>query len=157
MILRIQQMLYSFLLVFITATITKYLVDTGLIPFYDLLEKPVITPHHHYFRYIWNGIYILLFVGFYLALRAQKSAEQASDLHALFVMSLFLQVLWTYSFFYLQQIGISVAVIIILDLVSALLMHTLLIISWPSFFLILPYFIWLLFATYLNVFIALLN
>lgn len=157
MILRTQQFFYSFLLVFTTAVITKYLVNTGLVPFYDLLDKPAATPPHHYFRYIWNAIYVLLFIGFYIALTAKKSIEQAYDVHALFIMSLFLQVLWTYSFFYLQQLGLSVAVIIILDIVSALLMHTLLMISLSAFLLILPYFLWLMFATYLNVFIVFLN
>ena len=154
---KIRQFLYSFLLVFATAVITKYLVNTGLIPFYDLLDKPQATPPHKYFRYIWNVIYVLLFIGFYVALASKKSREQSYDLHALFVMALFLQVLWTYSFFYLQQLGVSVVVILFLDIVSALLMHTLLLISTTAFFLIMPYFIWLLFATYLNVFIVFLN
>ena len=100
MILKTQQLLYSFLLVFTTAAITKYLVNVGLIPFYDLLEKPAATPPHHYFRYVWNVIYVLLFIGFYVALRAKKNIEQAYDLHTLFILSLFLQVLWTYSFFF---------------------------------------------------------
>jgi len=154
---KMQQFLYSFLLVFATAVITKYLVNIGLIPFYDLLNKPVATPPHKYFRYVWNGIYVLLFIGFYVALGAKKSREQSYDLNALFIMALFMQVLWTYCFFYLQQLGASVVVILLLDIISALLMHTLLLVSTTAFFLIMPYFIWLLFATYLNVFIVFLN
>jgi len=157
MTFRIRDGLYSFLLVFATSVITKYLVDIGLIPFYDILEKPSITPDHHYFTYIWNTIYVLLFLGFYMALATPKNKDQTYDLNTLFILQLFLQIIWTFSFFYMQMIGLSVIVIILLDIIAALLMHTLFFINLSSFGLIAPYFLWLLFATYLNIFILFLN
>ena len=155
--LRIRYGLYSFALVFVTSLITKYLVNVGLFPFYDILEKPFVTPERHYFRYAWNTIYVLLFLGFYLALTTPQHYEQFYDLNALFILQLLLQIVWTFSFFYLHQIGVSAFVIVLLDIVAALLMHTLFFINRWAFFLILPYFLWLLFATYLNVFIVFLN
>ncbi len=157
MFLKIKYALYGFFLIATTALVTKYLVDLGLVPFYDLLEKPVLTPRNDYFVYIWNTIYVLLFLGFYTALLSKQSHEQFLDLNILFISQLFLQVLWTFSFFYLQQINTSAIVIIILDMVAALVMHTLLFINIWSFILFIPYFLWLLFATFLNVYIAFLN
>lgn len=148
---------YSFLLVFVTAVITKYLVNFGLVPFYDLLNVPNLTPDKQYFRYIWNIIYVLLFLGFYLALISEQTKEQSTDLNTLFVMQLFLQILWTFCFFYIQHVTASALVIVLLDVVAALFMHTLFFINVRSFFLILPYFLWLLFATFLNIYIAFLN
>lgn len=157
MTLKLKEILYSFVLVFITAQISQYLVHTGLFSFYDFLDKPNLTPQPSYFTYAWNLIYILLFLGFYIALVSEQSPSQYSDLNALFIMQLFLQILWCFSFFYLYQLWASVAVIILLDMVVALLLHSLFYINRWSFFLILPYFLWLLFATFLNIYILFLN
>lgn len=154
---KLQYGIYSFALIFVTSLITKYLVNEGLIPFYDILEKPVGTPENNYFRYIWNTLYVLMFLGFYTALLTPQRYEQFYDLNTLFILQLFLQIVWTFSFFYIQQIGVSAVVIVLLDIVAALLMHTLFFINLWSFFLFLPFLIWILFATYLNVFIAFLN
>ena len=157
MTLNFGKFFYSFILVFATAWITKYLVHLGLFSFYDLLEKPVITPQKDYFTYIWNIIYVLLTLGFYIAIVSEQSDEQYYDLNSLFIMQLFLQILWTFCFFYINQLSASCLVIILLDIVAALFMHTLFFINVWAFFLILPYFLWLLFATFLNVYIVFLN
>ena len=157
MLIKFRLAIYSFMLVFVTASITKYLVNFGLVPFYDLLNVPSVTPDKQYFRYIWNVIYILLFIGFYWALISEQTNAQYADLNTLFIMQLFLQILWTFCFFYIQHITASVLVIILLDVVAALFMHTLFFINIWSFFLILPYFLWLLFATFLNIYIIFFN
>ena len=154
---KLQYGIYSFALIFVTSLITKYLVNEGLIPFYDILEKPQVTPENNYFKYIWNTLYVLMFLGFYTALLTPQRYEQFYDLNTLFILQLFLQIVWTFSFFYIQQIGVSAVVIVLLDIVAALLMHTLFFINLWSFFLFLPFLIWILFATYLNIFIAFLN
>lgn len=157
MSVKLRYAFYSFFLIFMTATITTYLVQQGLIGFYDILDKPLYTPKHQYFRYIWYIIYTLLFIGYYLALVAKKDFEQTVDLNTLFMMQLFLQILWAFSFFYMQQIFVGAVVIVLLDIIVALLIHSLFFISRGAFLCFIPYFLWLLFATYLNVFLIFLN
>lgn len=157
MTLKIMQAIYSFILVFVTAWISKYITDLGLIPFYDLLEKPSFTPEGKYFGYAWTLIYILQIISFYLVLTSPKTLEQFDDANALFVSQLFLQIVWVFSFFYMQQLGASTIVIVLLDMVAALMMHTFIFINLWSFILMLPYLAWLMFATVLNVYIYFLN
>ena len=157
MLLRWREGVYAFSLVALTAWISKYFVHIGLIPFYDLLDVPEITPDKHYFTHIWNTLYVLLFLSFYIALARFQTLEQFYDLNSLFVTSLFVQILWTFSFFYLQMITVSAIVIVLLDLIAAMLIHTLWGISKASAWLFMPYVVWLLFATYLNVSIIFLN
>ncbi len=157
MTLKIMQGLYSFVLVFATAWISKYIVNQGLIPFYDLLEKPTFTPDGKYFSYAWMSIYFLLFVSFYLILSSRKTLEQFDDANALFASQLFLQIVWNFSFFYMQQIGASAIVIVLLDMVVALMLHTFIFINLWSFILLLPYLAWLIYATILNIYIYFLN
>ncbi len=157
MALKIMQGLYSFLLVFITAMLAKYFTDQGMISFYDSLEMPPATPENHYFSYAWGIIYCLLFLSFYIVLNSKSNIEDFRDANALFVMQLFLQILWTFSFFYMEQLWASAVVIVLLDMVVALMMHTFLFINVWAFVLLIPYLLWILFATYLNIFVVMLN
>lgn len=157
MLIKFRIGLYAFSLVALTAWISKYFVHIGLVPFYDLLDVPEITPDKHYFAYIWNVLYTLLFFSFYIALMRFQTLEQFYDLNTLFVTSLFVQILWTFSFFYLQMIAVSAIVIVLLDLIAIMLMHTLWEISKAATWLFVPYIIWLFFATYLNISIIFLN
>ena len=128
-----------------------------MISFYDTLDIPPGTPENYYFSYAWSGIYVLLFLSFYIVLRSRKTLEQFEDANALFVSQLFLQILWTFSFFYMEQLTASAIVIVLLDIVTALMIHTFFFINKWAFALTIPYLLWLLFATYLNIFVVMLN
>lgn len=157
MVLNIINIIYSFILVFVTALISKYFTDVGLETFYDTLIIPETTPEGGYFSFVWGVLYFLLFVSFFIVLSSKKNDEQAKDAHVLFILQLFLQILWCFSFFYMEQLWTSAVVIIILDMVVALMLHTFFYINKWAFVLLLPYLLWILFATYLNVFIIFLN
>lgn len=149
--------LYSFVLVLITALLTKYFVSQGMIGFYDTLILPETTPQGYVFSAIWGILYFLLFLSFFIILNSERTLEQFKDANALFAIQLFLLILWTFSFFYMEQLWASGVVIILLDLIVALLMHTFFFINIWAFILLVPYLLWLLFATYTNVFIIFLN
>lgn len=157
MVLKLTEGIYCFAMVFITAVICRYFTHIGMESFYGVLELPDTTPPNHIFSYIWGAIYFLLFLSFFITLDTPKTKEQFADANALFVAQFFLQILWTFSFFYMEQLWASAAVIILLDMVVALLLHTVFFINKGAFVLLVPYLLWLLFATYLNVFLIFLN
>ena len=157
MALKFREAFYVFCLVMLTAWLSKYFVQFGLVPFYDLLDVPAVTPDKNYFTYVWNGLYVLLFFSFYLALTRLQTLEQLYDVNTLFVMSFFIQILWTFSFFYLQMPWVAGIVIVLLDLIALMLVHTLWDVSKASAWFFLPYLLWLFFATYLNMFIVIMN
>jgi len=157
MYLKFTMGLYAFALIFITALVNSYFVRLGLENFYDTLILPDATPDNKYFSYIWGVCYALLFASFYLVLLTKQSDEAFKDANGLFIVQLFLQVLWVFCFFYLEQIGAAAVVIILLDMATALLLHTFFYINLTAFGLLLPYLAWLLFATYLNIYIAFFN
>lgn len=149
--------LYSFSLIFITAMLGKYFTFYGLEYFYDTLDLPMFTPQRHYFSIAWGINYFLLFFSFYLVLNTHHDIDEFHDANILFVLQLFLQVLWTFSFFYMEQIYASIVVIVALDVVVMLMMYAFLHINKVAFFLLIPFLIWILFATYLGIGIALIN
>jgi tryptophan-rich sensory protein len=154
---KISNALYSFALVFITAVSAKFFTFAGLDYFYDTLIISQLTPEQDYFSYIWLFNYFLLFLSFYIVLESKKSIEQFKEANYLFILLLFMQVLWTFSFFYMEQIVISAIVIVLLDIVAGLMLHTFFYINKWSFILLIPYLLWILFASYLNIFISMMN
>ncbi len=148
---------YSFLLVFITALVAKFFTSQGMDAFYESLDIPKTTPENHYFSYAWRCLYFLLFISFVIILESKKDKEQLLDAKLLFVCQLFMQILWTFSFFYMEQLIASAFVIVLLDVVVALMMHTFFFINKWAFALTIPYFLWILFASYLNIAIIFMN
>lgn len=149
--------IYSFFLIFLTSFLAHYFTEKGISAFYGSLALPQHTPENHYFSYAWALIYFLLFISFFLVLTAKATHRLRSEAHFLFVCQLFLQILWTFSFFYTELLTSSAIVIVLLDILVALMMHTFFFISKTAFILTVPYMLWLLFATYLNIFIVMLN
>jgi tryptophan-rich sensory protein len=157
MALKFIQGLYSFVLVLITWLTSKYFTDIGLDNFYETINISNVSPENSYFTIIWKGLYFLLFFSFYLILTSKKSIEQFDDVNTLFLSQLFLQILWCFSFFYMEQMLASAIVIILLVGVVMLMMHSFYYINKLSFWLCVPYIAWLLFASYLNIYIAVMN
>ena len=157
MILKLAQGMYSFALVIFTYISAKYFTDIGVDTFYETLNTPQTTPENDYFTYIWKILYILLFLSFYVVLSSKKSIEQYEDANVLFICQLFLQVLWCFSFFYMELIVASAIVIVLLDILVFMMMHTFYHINKLAFYLLIPYLFWILFASFLNINIAVMN
>lgn len=157
MALKFAQMIYSFVLVLFTAILSKYFVDIGLDSFYETINVSNATPENNYFTYVWRIIYFLLFLSFYIILISKKTTEQFNDANVLFVLQLFLQVLWCFSFFYMGQFIASSIVIVLLFLLVLLMMHSFFQINKLAFGLNIPYAIWILFASFLNIYISFAN
>lgn len=125
---------------------------------YDDLEKPVGTPSNTVFPVVWTVLYLLIFLAINRWTR-QGTSEFSQELQNLFWVQLILNLMWTVVFFGLRRFDWAIVVIILLDLVVL----GLLIAYWRtpdgklSFYLTLPYFGWLLYATYLTIAFAKAN
>ena len=149
-------LLYSFFLVLITAAFCSYFNRVGMQNFYSEINLSPLTPPNIVFPIVWAILYVLLVTSFYLVLNtaSQKSVRMAA---MLFTFNMFLQVLWTFAFFYNAYFFSGFIILVILDFATALLMLSFYKISRTSFYLLIPYFLWLLFATYLNWAVVVLN
>ena len=157
MILRLAQGIYSFALVIFTYISAKYFTDIGVDTFYEALDVPQTTPENSYFKSIWKILYILLFLSFYIILASKKSIEEYEDANVLFICQLFLQVLWCFSFFYMEQIVASSIVIVLLVIEAFLMIYVFYPINKWAVLMVFPYLIWIMFASYLNIYILFIN
>ena len=74
-----------------------------------------------------------------------------------FIAQLIFNLLWTPSFFYLKNIVLALIVVIFLDIFVVLAVKSFYKVSKISGLILIPYLIWILFATYLNIGYFVLN
>jgi len=124
----------------------------NLDPWYISLSKSSLTPPGYIFGIVWSILYIILAIVGWQLYQKTKLAE-ASQLQVVFISQLILNELWTPLFFYLHWPGAS----LICSIAIALLTSKFLMLAWTRarllFWLMIPYWIWVIFASYLNFFI----
>lgn len=148
--------LYSLFLVLITAAFCSYFNQVGMQNFYTQIKVSEWTPPDIYFSVVWCVLYILLVFAFYFVLNSDKK-QFIKPAANIFTLNMFLQVLWCFTFFYAAQFLAGFTVLIILDFVTFIMIYMFYQIHKLAGLMIIPYFLWLLFATFLNWVIVDLN
>ena len=127
-----------------------------ILSWYPSIHKSTLTPPDIVFPIIWCLLYCMLAVsGYFLWLNRHQ--VQAKVAFVFYALQMLLNWAWTPLFFYLHWIGASlccIIAIILLTLVTIVITRKTYKLSCV---LLIPYFIWLLFAGYLNTVIWILN
>lgn len=122
---------------------------------YSTLIKPPLSPPGILFPIVWTVLYILMGIAAYI-LSTEKSPK-SDFLLKVYWAQLTLNALWPLVFWRFEAFTLAAIIIaIILVLVVYLTIRSFKINKTISYLLI-PYIIWLLFALYLNIAIAVLN
>lgn len=151
----ITNFLFSLSSVITTALWCSYYNEFAMKNYYDSLSKPFLTPPNAVFPITWTILYVLLIIAFDVILNlADKKKSFAVKI---FITSMALQILWSYVFFYKGMFLVGFAVIIIKCFVAAVLLNEFYRLNKTAGVILIPYLVWLLFATYLNWEIADLN
>lgn len=108
---------------------------------YQSLAKSSLTPPPIVFMLVWPILYVCMFLAMFLA-------PHHKTRWFVFAGQLVLNILWQPLFFQQHRLGLSLLVLVILWLLNAFVLHTFAARSW-SFYLYLPYVLWLTFAAYL--------
>lgn len=124
---------------------------------YNVLNLPPLSPPDYVFGIVWSILYFLIAVAGYLIIfsnRAPKRVKTVSSI--LFWLQLLLNFIWSIVFFNEHYIWGSI-IILILDIVVFLCIVFFRRINRLASNLLIPYLIWILFATYLTIGVAILN
>ena len=121
---------------------------------YMALIRPALQPPPIVFAAVWTVLYALLAVS--LALVSILPDVQKKTL-GLFAVTGVLNVLWTYTFFEMQNPGGAIFVLIITIITGVALFTDVHRIHKTASYLLIPYLIWLCFALYLNYELAFFN
>jgi tryptophan-rich sensory protein len=118
-------------------------------PWFAALAKPGTYPPPATFAIVWAALYALMGVAFALVCSAWGARRRAWAI-ALFVVQLLINLAWSPVFFALHEMRIALGVLLALDvmvlLTTALFWRVRRLAGW----LMVPYVLWILFATVLN-------
>ena len=118
-----------------------------------MLKQPALSPPSWVFPIVWPILYALMAIAAFLAY--DKSRKSITLCY--YGVQLFLNFSWSIVFFRWGLLWGSVLVIILLDLSVLTTMYHFNRYSKIAKKIMIPYLIWILFATYLNIHIALIN
>ncbi|MFW5704911.1 MAG: TspO/MBR family protein [Nanoarchaeota archaeon] len=134
------------------------LTQTGSSEWFKNLVKPAINPPTWVFAPVWTTLYLLIALSIYFVYTNKKiSTKTKKIIYFLFGLQLILNGIWTPLFFGLENMALALLDIIILSIAIIILEIYYYKYSKISFYLFLPYILWVLFATILNYRFLVLN
>ena len=124
--------------------------------FYQNLKKHPLTPKGKVFSVVWSILYLLMGISFFLVVIKPSNSDKAVPF-ILFAVQIILNFSWSFAFFKYKRI--KTALLICLFMIFAVFFMILFFfkVSPVAAWLQVPYFIWLLFAFFLNYQIIKLN
>lgn len=150
-----RKLIYSILICELAGIIGSVFTASSVSDWYTNLIKPTFNPPSWVFGPVWAVLYFLM--GFSLYFVWINKNNLKDDALRFFYIQLFFNALWSILFFGLKNIFLSFLDIILLGLFIILTMIKFYRISKESFYLLVPYLLWVSFACVLNFYILILN
>ena len=147
----IKRIIYSLLP--IVGGVLVGLIISGYMNYGDMV-KPPLSPPSYIFPIVWTILYILMGISYFIA---TKDNGNDKELNQIYILQLLVNFFWPIIFFVLKMYFSAFFWIILLIILVIYMIKELLKNNKISGCLQIPYLIWLLFATYLNIGIFLLN
>ena len=122
---------------------------------FELLNKPAFSPPGWLFPIVWTILYILMGISSYLIYTSNNPNKKTAL--TLYALQLFFNFFWSILFFNFSLYFFSFIWIVILWLLIIMTIISFYSINKNAAYLLIPYFLWVTFATYLSYAIALLN
>ncbi len=124
---------------------------------YATLTKPELNPPSWVFGPVWTTLYILMGVSVFLIWQKGWERRDVKIAVSVYGVQLVLNALWSIVFFGMQSPGLALVNIALLfvSIVSTMILFYK--ISRPAMYLLIPYILWVSFASYLNYAIYALN
>lgn len=124
---------------------------------YATLNKPFFAPPNWLFGPAWTLLYFLMGVAFYLIWKQGWQKKKNKIAGKYFLAQLALNFIWSPIFFGLRAPLLGLIVIVAMWTMIVITMKKFYPLSKPAFYLLVPYLLWVSFATLLNGAIVVLN
>lgn len=150
----------KFIIALLAAFIPGFLGSLATTPnipsWYSGLDKPPLIPPNEVFGPVWSVLYLLIGISLYLVIISEKDLPKKPAYMA-YAAQLVLNLLWSLVFFGLQMPWLAAVVIVLLIISIIWNIRVSKRFSKIAAYLLIPYFLWVCFATYLNLGVAVLN
>lgn len=146
----------SLLLPFAVGMSSGYLTYNGISDWYAHLTPPPLTPPNWVFAPVWIILYLMMGLSLYLFWDNRKKIDKGRG-YLIFILSLIANFSWSMLFFSIHSPLASLIDMAFLIILIILNIYYFKPVSKNSAYLLVPYLLWVLFATYLNIGFLLLN
>lgn len=134
----------------------SFFTVSGIDSWYVNLVKPFFNPPNWIFWPVWTILYIMIWISFYLVWKV-GFWNKKTRLLVIYFMQLALNFAWSFSFFYFGNPLLGLINIIILLIFIWLNIKVFYDVKKCAWYLLIPYILWVMFATVLNFSIYILN
>ncbi len=133
------------------------LISMNSMQTFAALEKPPLSPPAWLFPVVWTILYILMGIASYLIIASDTTQRETERALSLYALQLFFNFFWSILFFNLGLYWFAFAWLLVLWVLIGLCIIYFSRISNTAALLMVPYFLWVTFAAYLNAGVAYLN
>ncbi len=153
----ILRLIACFALCFAVASLGALATTPKIATWYAGLNKPSFTPSNYVFPIAWNILYALMAFSLWRLWQAQPQDELRKRALILFLVQLAVNLAWSWIFFGEESIRGGLSTILALDVLVAMTILAAWRVDRFAAGLLLPYLLWIGYATALNAEIARLN
>ena len=124
---------------------------------YANLGKPQLAPPNWVFGPAWTALFLLMGIALFIVWQKGLNKKNVKAAFSIFIGQLALNVLWSIIFFGLHSPGFAFVEIVFLWFAILATIIAFAKVSKPAAWLLVPYILWVSFASYLNFMIWMLN
>lgn len=124
---------------------------------FESLNQPPLSPPGWLFPVVWTILYVFMGIASYLVYTSYATKRQKDTALTAYGVQLFFNFVWSFLFFNFGLYTFSfiwILILLALIILTAVLFSK---ISKPAAYLMIPYILWVSFAAYLNLGVAILN
>jgi benzodiazapine receptor len=153
----ILKLVISLLVCQVAGLIGSAFTSPSIPTWYAAIKKPSFTPPNWLFAPAWITLYVLMGVSAFLVWRKGLGDSQVKIALSIFIVQLIFNILWSVVFFGLKSPLAGFVIIVILWIAILLTILNFFKISMAAGLLLIPYILWVSFASILNFSIFILN
>ncbi len=144
---------------YLSSAIAGYVTRLNIDPWYQSLNKLSFSPPNWIFGPVWTILYALMSIAIWVVYEKTKSTDLnfSKKILKIYFYHLIINFTWSFVFFYYHLIFAAFINIIFLIVAIGILMVLYFPKSKISFVLMIPYFVWVMFAAILNFGLYLIN
>ena len=154
-----KSLLLILIVTFSLSGLAGWITRINIYPWYANLNKALLSPPNWVFGPVWTLLYIFMSVAIWIIYEKSKSENVcfSKKILRIYFYHLIINFSWSFVFFYYHLIFVAFINILFLIIAICILMFLYYPRSKISFYLMTPYFLWVVFAAFLNFEIFLIN
>lgn len=137
--------------------VVSALLSGGFGNFYDKFTPPPLLPPSWLFPVVWTVLYAVMGFSAYLIYSSEANQSDKTKALKIYWAQLAVNFLWSIVFFRFEALWLAVAVILVLLALIVMMIAEFRKISPLAALINIPYLLWVAFATYLTIAIAVIN